>query len=81
MSKKTAEQSDQAAAEQAKEQPPPERPEVQHAEEIVSRMGQRVGEWSLTARHRVRQGVARAREAGEDMLAEAQAISQKQEQK
>ena len=80
MSKKTAEQSDQAAAEQAKEQPP-ERPEVQHAEEIVSRMGQRVGGWSLTARHRVRQGVARAREAGEDMLAEAQAISQKQEQK
>lgn len=80
MNKKTADESDQPAAEPASEQPP-ERPEVQHAEEIVNRMGHRVGEWSLMVRHRVRQGAARAREAGEDILAEAQAISQKQEQK
>ncbi len=80
MSEEQSEQSGQPAAEQAGEQPP-ERPEVQHAEEIVNRMGQRVGEWSMVVRHRLRQGVARAREAGEDILAEAQAISQKQEQK
>lgn len=80
MTKKTTERSGQPATEKAGEQPP-ERPEVQHAEEIVSRMGHRVGEWSLVIRHRARQGVARAREAGEDILAEAQAISRKQEQK
>ncbi|CCF86218.1 hypothetical protein [Nitrolancea hollandica] len=80
MSEEQSEQSGQPPVEQASEQPP-ERPEVQHAEEIVNRMGQRVGEWGTVVRHRLRQGVARAREAGEDILAEAQAISQKQEQK
>lgn len=80
MSKEQGELSGQPAAEQAGEQPP-ERPEVQHAEEMVDRMGQRVGEWSSMVGYRLRQGVARAREAGEDILAEAQAISRKQEQK
>ena len=44
-------------------------------------MGQRIDKWTVVIRHRVRQGVARAREAGEDIVAEAQAISQRQEQK
>lgn len=80
MSEDQGETSDQQALEQSGEQPP-ERPEVQHAEAIVDRMGHRVDEWSAMLRHRVRQGIARAREAGEDIYAEAQAISQKQEQK
>lgn len=80
MSEDQGENSNQQTAEQAGEQSQ-ERPEVQHAEAIVNRLGHRVDEWSAIVRHRVRQGIARAREAGEDIYAEAQAISQKQEQK
>ena len=80
MGEDQGEQAGEATAEQAGEQQP-ERPEVRRAEEVVNCMGQRVDKWTAVIRHRVRQGVARAREAGEDIVAEAQAISQRQEQK
>ena len=80
MGEDQGEQAGEATAEQAGEQQP-ERPEVRHAEEVVNRMGQRVDKWTAVICHRLRQSVARAREAGEDIVAEAQAISQRQEQK
>jgi hypothetical protein len=51
---------------------------MEHAEELVNRMGQRFGEWTSVISLRLRQSLARAREEGEDILAEAQSMSRRQ---
>ncbi len=66
------EQAEQAAPAQAREEA------IEHAEELVNRMGQRIGDWTSLISLRLRQGFARAREEGEDILAEAQSISRRQ---
>ncbi|MBV9470703.1 MAG: hypothetical protein JOZ57_15800, partial [Abitibacteriaceae bacterium] len=47
---------------------------MQHAEEMVDEMGQRVGEWATRFSKNVQRMAARAREEMEDMWAEAQSL-------
>jgi hypothetical protein len=67
-----SERAEQPASAQARQEA------MEHAEELVNRMGQRIGEWTSVISLRLRQTLARAREEGEDILAEAQSMSRRQ---
>ncbi len=66
--------SDATQAQDGTEQPMTEQPATQRAEEMVDRMGERVGYFASMAAQRIRVATARAREEAEDMWAEAQSI-------
>ena len=51
-----------------------QQPATQRAEEIVDRVGERVGYLASSIAQRIRTTTARAREEAEDMWAEAQSI-------
>ena len=66
--------SDPTQAHDETEQPATQQPAEQRAEEIVDRIGERVGYFASVAAQRIRVATARAREEAEDMWAEAQSI-------
>jgi hypothetical protein len=47
-------------------------PTIARAEELVDRMGERVGQWLSQLGHSTQKALARAREEAEDIWAEAQ---------
>ncbi|MDB5074151.1 MAG: hypothetical protein JWO42_330 [Chloroflexi bacterium] len=55
-------------------EPAPGEPVMARAEEKVDQLGERVGQLASEVGQRLRKAVARAREEGEDMWAEAQHI-------
>ncbi len=61
------------------EQPATGQPATQRAEEIVDRVGERVGFFASSMAQRIRVATARAREEAEDMWAEAQSIRRKKD--
>ncbi len=58
----------------AAQQPTTPQAATQRAEEIVDRVGERVGYFASMSTQRIRIAAARAREEAEDMWAEAQSI-------
>jgi len=54
------------------------RPATERAEETLDRVGERLGAFAAAVSHRVRRGVALAREEAEDILAEAQTLRRKE---
>lgn len=61
------------------EQPATQQEAAQRAEEIIDRVGERVGYFASSMAQRVRIATARAREEAEDMWAEAQSIRRKKD--
>ncbi len=58
---------------------PTQRPNMQRAEEMVDRFGERLGAWAARVGQQLRVAAARAREEAEDIWAEAQSMRQRGE--
>lgn len=63
----------------ATEQPAKQQRAMMRAEELVDRLGERVGYFASLLNQRTRWAVARAREEAEDIWAEAQSIRRKKD--